>query len=343
MGKWRSGGRSVAAAGADAARQEGREGRPRLREQVRRVIRTRRYSRQTEKSYWYWIRYFIRFHRMRHPLEMGEAEVAEFLSFLATERHVAVSTQSQALNALVFLYRAVLERPLGEIQGIRPAKRPRRLPVVFTHEEAMAVIRRLEAPYQLMASLMYGSGLRVTEAARLRMKDIDLGRAVLTVRDGKGNKDRTTILPPAVAGRLKKRMQWVETQWRRTPLDRRQPVSLPFALARKYPNAATSLPWQWLFPAPGLSLDDEDRAVRHHLHVSAVQRRVRRAVRACGIGKPASCHTFRHSFATELLRGGADIRTVQELLGHVDLNTTQIYTHVLGTGFAGVRSPMEMI
>jgi len=343
MGEFRSDGGSRVLSGQAASPERSQNNRLRLREQVRRVIRTRRYSRQTEKSYWYWIRYFIRFHRMRHPLDMGEAEVAEFLSFLATERHVAVSTQSQALNALVFLYRAVLERPLGEIQGIRPAKRPRRLPVVFSHDEAMAVIRRLEAPYQLMASLMYGSGLRVTEAARLRMKDVDLGRAVLTVRNGKGNKDRTTILPAAVAGMLKERMQWVEAQWRRTPLDRRKPVTLPFALARKYPRAAVSLPWQWLFPAPGLSLDDEDRVVGHHLHVSVIQRRVRTAVRACGLGKPASCHTFRHSFATELLRGGADIRTVQELLGHADLNTTQIYTHVLGTGFAGVRSPMGVI
>ena len=317
--------------------------RPRLRERFREVMRTGRYSRQTEKTYWYWIRYFIRFHRMRHPLEMGEPEVARFLSFLATDRNVAVATQNQALNALVFLYRAVLERPLGEIEGVTRSRRPRRLPVVFAHEEAMAVIRRLESPFRLIAALMYGSGLRVTEAARLRLKDVDLRQRVLTVRDGKGAKDRTTVLPENLREPLEQRIEVVQQRWQATPADRRMPVTLPFALARKYPQAGVSLPWQWLFPASGLCTDDEGRVVCHHLHVSAVQRRVKEAIQACCITRPASCHTFRHSFATELLRRGSDIRTVQELLGHANLKTTQVYTHVLGSGFAGVHSPLESI
>lgn len=316
-------------------------GEPRLRDQLRRVIRTRRYSRRTEKTYWYSTRYFIRFYRMTHPRDMGEAEVARFLSFLATERNVAVATQNQALNALVFLYRAVLERPLGDIAGVTRAKRPRRLPVVFDHGEAMAVIRALPHPYQLMASLMYGSGLRVTEVARLRVKDIDVRSAVLTVRSGKGDKDRTTVLPSAVAGVLQERIEAVQQLWQSTPAEQRIPVTLLFALARKYPSAGTSLPWQWLFPAPGLCRDDDGRVVRYHIHVSAIQRRVKQAIRACRIMKPTSSHTFRHSFATELLRRGSDIRTVQELLGHADLRTTQIYTHVLGEGFTGVKSPLE--
>lgn len=323
--------------GAAASRE------PRLRDRFREVIRTRRYSRQTEKTYWYWIRYFIRYHRMKHPLEMGEPEVARFLSFLASDRNVAVATQNQALNALVFLYRVVLERPLGEIEGVTRARRPRRLPVVFEHEEAMAVIRRLDSPFRLIAALMYGSGLRVSEAARLRMKDVDLRHRVLTVRDGKGGKDRTTVLPENLRGPLQQRIEAVQQRWQATPADRRMPVTLPFALARKYPHAGTSLPWQWLFAAPGLCTDDEGRVVRHHLHVSAVQRRVKEAIRACRITRPASCHTFRHSFATELLRRGSDIRTVQELLGHANLETTQVYTHVLGTGFVGVQSPLEAI
>jgi len=317
------------------------KGQPRLRDQVRQVIRTRHYSIRTEKSYWYWIRYFIRFHDLRHPAEMGEREVRAFLTWLATERNVAAATQNQALNALVFLYARVLEAPLGEIGDVVRAKRPARLPVVLTHAEARAVIDRLDAPYWLMASLMYGAGLRLTECARLRFKDVDVSRQIITVRDGKGGKDRTTLLPTPLVAPLRDHTERMVAERRSNGAATRVPVTLPYALKRKYPHAATSLQWQWLFPSDNVCSDDDGNLVRHHLHVSSVQKAVRAAVRASGVGKPAGCHTFRHSFATELLRRGTDIRTVQELLGHADLRTTQIYTHVLGKGFAGVVSPLE--
>lgn len=313
---------------------------PRLRQQVREVIRTRRYSLRTEKVYWYWIRYFIRFHDMTHPLEMGEKEVRHFLTWLATQRNVAAATQNQALNALVFLYAKVLHQPLGDIGNAARAKGPSRLPVVLTDSEARKVIAGLEAPYDLMASLMYGAGLRVTECARLRIKDLDFSRRVITVRDGKGGKDRTTLLPESLIAPLQARVRAVSVERQAQNAGSDIPVSLPFALRRKYPNAGTSLQWQWLFPSEGLCQDDDGRVVRHHMHVSSVQRAVRGSVKRSGICKPAGCHTFRHSFATELLRRGTDIRTVQELLGHADLRTTQVYTHVLGNAFAGVTSPL---
>ncbi|MCP1726553.1 integron integrase [Natronospira proteinivora] len=317
-----------------------RDGKPRLREQVRRVIRLRRYSRRTEKTYWYWIRFFIRFHNMRHPNEMAEPEVRAFLSWLATERNVAGATQNQALNALVFLYAKVLDRPLGDIGAVTRAKRQARLPVVLSHEEAMAIIREVPDPYRLMVSLLYGAGLRVTECARLRVKDLDFSRRVITVRDGKGGKDRTTLMPEPLIISLECRITDLRQHFQAVPQEKRIPVSLPFALARKYPNAGTSFAWQWLFPSSSICSDDDGCAVRYHIHPSAIQRVVKQAIRSVGISKPASCHTFRHSFATELLRRGSDLRTVQELLGHSDVKTTQIYTHVLGSGFAGVRSPL---
>ncbi len=315
--------------------------RPKLREEVRRVIRTRRYSRRTEKTYWYWIRYFIRFHGIRHPLTMGESEVRAFLTWLAVKRNVAAATQNQALNALVFLYAKVLERPLGNIGTVVRAKRPARLPVVLSHDEASAVINSLGSPHDLIASLMYGAGLRVSEAVRLRVKDLDFERLVITVRDGKGAKDRTTLLPPTLCDGLRRRIAVTREALSAESGQSCVPVSLPFALARKFPNAGRSLQWQWLFPAAGLCRDEHGNVVQHHLHTSAVQKAVRAAVQQSGLGKPAGCHTFRHTFATELLRRGTDIRTVQELLGHRDLRTTQVYTHVLGEAFAGVRSPLS--
>lgn len=266
---------------------------PRLREQFRNVIRVNHYSIRTEKAYWYWIRYFLRYHRMRHPLEMGPAEVSAFLTWLAVSRHVAAATQNQALNALVFLYGKVLDRPLGDIGDTVRAKRPARIPTVLTHGEATQIIALLPEPHKLIASLMYGSGLRVVEACRLRIKDIDFDRQIITVRSGKGDKDRTTLLPASLIEPLRERRARIQRAWREQDAFYQCDASLPYALRRKYPNAARSLEWQRLFPSQGLSADDEGHIVRHHLHVSAVQKAVRRAVRAAAIGKPAGCHTAR--------------------------------------------------
>ena len=312
----------------------------RLREQFRSVMRLNHYSIRTEKSYWYWIRYFIRFHGMRHPLELGTSDVNAFLSWLATDRQVAAATQNLALNAIVFLYARVLEQPLGEIGDVVRVKRPPRLPTVLTHQEAMSIIEHLGQPYRLLASLMYGAGLRVVESSRLRVKDIDFRNQTIIVRDGKGCKDRTTLLPAPLIIPIKHRIAQIEAAWRSQEEMYKVPVSLPFALRRKYPRASVSLAWQWLFPSSGICLDEDGRSVRHHVHVSTIQRAVKQAVRGTGIEKPVGCHTFRHTFATELLRRGSDIRTVQTLLGHADVGTTQIYTHVLGQGFAGVQSPL---
>ncbi|WP_431474409.1 integron integrase [Marinobacter sp. KM021] len=313
---------------------------PRLRDQVRAVIRVNHYSIRTEKTYWYWIRYFIRFHQMKHPRDMGPSEVNEFLTWLAVHRNVAAATQAQALNSLIFLYDKVLNAPLGEIGDVIRSKKPRKLPVVLTHDEAMRIINQLGQPNKLIASLMYGSGLRVTEACRLRIKDLDFQQQVITVRDGKGAKDRTTLLPATLIEPLQHHVETIRRAWQQRSEDFLHPVSLPFALARKYPDAGRSLEWQWLFSSPVLSTDNLGNVSRHHRHISSVQRSVRSAAKAVGIHKRAGCHTFRHTFATELLKRGNDIRTVQDLLGHADLRTTQIYTHVLGQGFAGVRSPL---
>ena len=271
---------------------------PRLHEQFRNVIRVNHYSIRTEKTYWYWIRYFLRYHQMRHPLEMGPAEVSAFLTWLAVSRHVTAATQNQALNALVFLYGKVLDRPLGDIGDTVRAKRPARIPTVLTHGEATQIIALLQEPHKLIASLMYGSGLRVVEACRLRIKDIDFDRQIITVRSGKGDKDRTTLLPTSLIEPLRERRARIQRAWRKQDALCQCDASLPYALRRKYPNAARSLEWQWLFPSQGLCADDEGNIVRHHLHVNAVQ----------------------------------------TLLGHADVRTTQIYTHVLGNAFAGVQS-----
>ena len=271
---------------------------------------------------------------------MGGADVNAFLSWLAVERQVAAATQSQALNAIVFLYTKVLERSLGDIGDAVRAKHSIRIPTVLTHAEATEIIALLAQPHQLLASLMYGAGLRVVEAARLRVKDIDFDRQVITVRDGKGAKDRTTLLPATLMSGLLERKQRIFNNWKSQEPFYQVPVSLPFALRRKYPNAPCSFEWQWLFPSTGLCPDADGQIVRHHIHVSSIQKAVRQAQRRSSVHKPVSCHTFRHTFATELLRRGSDIRTVQTLLGHADVRTTQIYTHVLGQGFAGVQSPL---
>ncbi|WP_282042232.1 integron integrase [Halomonas alimentaria] len=313
---------------------------PKLMDRVRATLRVKRYSPRTEKTYCYWIRYFIRFHGVRHPAGMGGAEVRAFLEHLAVERRVAAATQNQALNALVFLYRHVLDQPLGDIGEFSRAKRPRRLPVVLSHEDVMRVLSHLSGPMHLMATLMYGSGLRLIETCRLRVRDIDFERQIITVRAGKGDKDRTTLLPAISIPALQLSITAAKHQLDDRLQHGSVPVTLPQALDRKYPNAGVSLAWQWLFPASRPCFDDTGKVVLHHIHPSAVQRAVRQAMRAASLTRPGSCHTLRHSFATQLLNQGTDIRTVQELLGHKSVETTQIYTHVLGKGFAGVRSPL---
>lgn len=315
---------------------------PKLLDQVREAIRTRHLSRNTEQAYISWIKRFIFFHNKRHPAEMGEPEIGQFLSSLATDARVSASTQNQALNAILFLYHAVLEREIGLIQGVVRAKRSRRLPVVLTKEEVKRVLGYVKGTPWLMAMLLYGAGLRVMECCRLRVKDIDFARNQVVVRAGKGDKDRYTMLPAAVKQPLWRHLQAVKRQHEddlRSGLGR---VALPNALERKYANAGKEWAWQWVFPATSHYIDRITREKRrHHLHESVMQRAVKQAVVKAGISKPASCHTFRHSFATHLLEDGYDIRTVQELLGHRDVSTTMIYTHVLNRGGRGVRSPAD--
>ena len=315
---------------------------PRLLDRVRAAVRMRHYSRKTETTDVGWIRRFILFHGKRHPRGMGAAEVTRYLSTLATTGQVAASTQNQALSALLFLYRDVLGVDLPWLDEIVRARRPVRLPVVLTRDEVRAVIRQLHGIPRLMAILMYGSGLRLLECARLRVKDVDFARRQLVVRAGKGDKDRVTTLPAIVTDDLTRHLETVKRQHEHDLANGAGWVELPWALARKYPNAAREWAWQWVFPATRFYVDrDTGQRRRHHLHESVVQRAVKDAVRRAGIPKRATCHTLRHSFATHLLEDDRDIRTVQELLGHRDVSTTMIYTHVLNRGPAGVRSPVD--
>jgi integron integrase len=317
---------------------------PKLLDQVRSAIRTRHYSRRTEKAYVAWVRRFVIFHRMRHPAEMGEAEVTEFLSSLAVHGKVSASTQNQALAALLFLYKQVLNQELEWMDGVVRAKMPQRLPVVLSREEVQAVLGQLHGTHRLMATLLYGSGLRLLECLRLRVKDIDFGQNLIVVRDGKGKKDRTTLLPESARKELPRQIRRVEALHSREVERGLGWVELPQALALKYPQAGRELGWQWVFPASRPYLHDETGQVRrHHLHESVLQRAVREAARAARLAKPATPHSFRHSFATHLLEDGYDIRTVQELMGHRDVKTTMIYTHVMNRGPLGVRSPADRL
>jgi integron integrase len=319
------------------------DAKPRLLDQVRDRIRLKHYSYRTEQQYVGWIKRFILFHGKRHPADLGGTEVEAFLSHLATDRDVAAATQNQALAAILFLYRHVLDVELPWLDGVVRAKRPQRLPVVLSREEVRFVLSHLSGVSWLVASILYGSGLRLMEALRLRIKDVDLEHPQITVRDGKGGKDRVTVLPQSLLPELRRHLaalhDWYEEERRRNAPG----VSLPTALDRKYPNAALSWGWQYLFPSSVLCKDPYGSGtLRHHLHPKTMQRAVTLAVRRAGIPKPASCHTFRHCFATHLLESGYDIRTVQELLGHSDVKTTMIYTHVLNRGGRGVRSPLDV-
>jgi integron integrase len=315
---------------------------PRLIVQCRDAIRTLHYSPRTEEAYLAWIRRYIHFHGRRHPSELGASDVRAFLSALAVRGHVSASTQNQALSAVTFLYREVLRTPLGAAEGVARAKRPSRLPVVLTRGEVDAVLAALEGQSRLIASLLYGGGLRVLEALSLRVKDVDLERGQITIRGGKGNKDRVTTLPRALEQSMTDHLHRLRARHDRVPRPNRVPVTLPDSIGRKIPSAKFDWSWQYLFPAVRAHRDGATgKYVRHHLHVTAIQRAVREAVLASGISKRATCHSFRHSFATHLLEDGYDIRTVQELLGHSDVSTTMIYTHVLNRGGLGVRSPMD--
>jgi len=310
-------------------------------ETVREAIRVRHYSIRTEQAYLGWIRRFIVFNGKRHPEKMGAAEVGAFLTHLAVARGVSPSTQNQALNALVFLYAKVLERPLGDIAGVVRARDREKLPVVLTIEEITALLAQLSGVHWLIACLLYGSGLRLLEGVRLRVADLDFAHRALRVRHGKGRKDRVVTLPDDLVLPLQRHLEGRKTLFERDRAGGHGSVYLPHALARKYPNAASEWGWQYVFPAGRVSRDPRGGAVRrHHIDESAVQKAVKRAVRRAGIIKPASCHTLRHSFATHLLERGADIRTVQEQLGHADVRTTQIYTHVLQRGGRAVVSPL---
>ena len=314
----------------------------RLQQEFIEAIRLSNYSLATERTYWVWVRQYLHFHHMRHPSEMGGLEISQFLSHLVLDKNVAINTQKQALSALVFLYKQVLKFESIDISAWQSAKKPKTLPVVFSKQEANQVIAFLTDSTLLSALLMYGAGLRLQETLRLRVKDIDFGRKEITVRQGKGNKDRVTMLPERAVPMLHAHIEESQRLHEKALARGICFVHLPNALAKKYPNAGKELAWQYLFASEMLSKDPRSGNMgRHHLNPRTIQRGVKEALHKAKIHKHASCHTFRHSFATHLLESGYDIRTVQELLGHADVNTTMIYTHVLNKGGRGVISPAD--
>jgi len=312
---------------------------------VRNAIRVRHYSHRTEESYVGWIRRYVVFHGGRHPMRMGESEIRDFLNDLAVRRRVSSSTQNQALSALLFLYKEVLHRNVGWVDSVVRAKRPKHLPVVLTPEEVRAILSEMTGVYRLMASVLYGAGIRLSECLELRVKDLDFEEEAIVVRGGKGEKDRVTLLPKSLEEPLKQHLARVRKLHERDRAgDPPVEATLPGALARKYVGAGLEWGWQYLFPMPNTFVDPETgRLLRHHAHESGIQRAVKEAVRKSGIVKQATCHTFRHSFATHLLEAGYNIRTVQKLLGHQDIRTTMIYTHVAGSKKLGVRSPIDTL
>ncbi len=313
-----------------------------LLDQVRMVIRTRHYKYTTEQTYVAWIKRYILFHGKKHPTEMGDKEVSEFLSHLAMNKNVAASTQNQALNAIVFLYKHVLDRPLGDFSQFDRAKRPKNLPTVLSIPEVRALLSYMHDEVLLIANLLYGSGLRLIECMRLRVKDIDFSQGLIVVRDGKGGKDRRTMLPNNVKSMLTFQLDKVKCLHRQDLEKGLGEVFLPYALERKYPNAGRDIHWQYVFPSSTISKDPRSgRMGRHHLDESVPRKAVKQAAVRAGIMKRVSPHVLRHSFATHLIEAGYDIRTVQELLGHTDVSTTMIYTHVLMNGKVGVTSPLD--
>lgn len=317
---------------------------PKLLDQLASAIRVRNYSLRTEQAYTMWVRQYIRFHNMTHPREMAEAEVGRFLSHLSLDRGVSPNTQNQALNALKFFYGNVLNKPLDEVVGVVRSKKQQKLPIVLTQSEIRAVLKELESPYWLLAGLMYGSGLRLMESLRLRVKDLDFNYRAIMVRNGKGGKDRVVTLPDELIRPLRVQLSHTQLLHQKDLADGYGRVELPYALKRKWPNSDTDFQWQYAFPSFSRSKNLRTGSEgRHHVHEQSMQRKFKAAVLTSGVQKHATCHSLRHSFATHLLERGADIRTVQEQLGHSDVRTTQIYTHVIKRGGRAVRSPLSEI
>jgi integron integrase len=316
----------------------------RLLDQVRERIRYMHYSHRTEKTYVFWIRNFIRYHRLRHPRLMGSPEVEQYLTYLANERKVAIATHRQALAALLFLYKQVLEIDMPWMRDIGRPKVPIRLPVVLSRSDVAALLHHVDPEFSLIANLLYGAGLRMLECLRLRVKDVDFDRKVLIIRAAKGNKDRVVMLPESCFAALRKQIEFARELWAEDRAMNQPGVSLPYALARKYPRADISFAWFWIFPSSGFPTHPQTGELnRHHQYEQTVSRALARARDAAGIDKKITAHTLRHSFATHLLDSGVDIRRVQELLGHVDVSTTMIYTHVLNSSAAGLRSPLDAL
>lgn len=315
---------------------------PKLMDQLRAALRSRHYSRRTEQTYCHWVRRYIFFHNVRHPAEMAELEINAFLTHLAVKEKVSASTQNQALCALLFLYRHVLQREIGDIGEVIRARKPKRLPVVLTRDEVKSVLKHLTGDKWLMASLMYGAGLRLMECLRLRVQDLDFFRNEIFIRDGKGAKDRITMMPESIRVPLQEHLKYVKKIHEKDLTEGWGRVQMPGALERKFPNASKQWRWQWVFPQENRWKNPtSEEQGRHHVHESILQKAVARAATKACLVKRATCHSFRHSFATQLLENGYDIRTVQELLGHKDVKTTMIYTHVLNRGGKGVKSPMD--
>jgi integron integrase len=315
---------------------------PKLLDQMRESMRSRHYRPRTEETYCQWVRRYILYHKKQHPKDMGESEINAFLTYLAVKKKVSASTQNQALSAILYLYRHVIGRDIGDLGEVIRARKPKRLPVVMTREEVKSVLDQINGDKWLMASLLYGSGLRLMECLQLRVQDLDFAGGELLVRDGKGGKDRRTMLPQSLVSALQEHLIYVKKIHDKDLNDGCGKVPLPGALDRKYPQAPWDWRWQWVFPQANRwknKITGEEG--RHHVHETILQRAVREAVSRAGVVKRVGCHTFRHCFATHLLEAGYDIRTIQELLGHKDVNTTMIYTHVLNKGGKGVQSPMD--